>query len=56
VPQRNERACTPTHPDTGAAFTFWHPDLVTLHLWLWYPNPDGVFNSTNPLIAPFNRS
>jgi hypothetical protein len=29
---------------------------VTLHLWLWYPNPDGVFNSTNPLIAPFNRS
>ena len=39
----------------GAAFSFWHPDLVTLHLWLWYPNPDGVFNSTNPLIAPFNR-
>jgi hypothetical protein len=55
VPQRNERACAPTHPDTGAAFTFWHPDLVTLHLWLWYPNPDGVFNSTNALVAPFNR-
>jgi hypothetical protein len=33
----------------------WHPDLVTMHLWLWYPNPDGVFNPTNPLIAPFDR-
>ena len=56
VPQRNERACAPKHPETGAAFTFWHPDLVTLHLWLWYPNPDGVFNSTNAFVAPFNRS
>ena len=56
VPQRNEKKCAPTHPDTGAAFTFWHPDLVTLHLWLWYPNPDGVFNSTNAFVAPFNRA
>jgi hypothetical protein len=55
VPQRNERRCAPTHPETGAAFTIWHPDLVTLHLWLWYPNPDGIFNSTNALVAPFNR-
>jgi hypothetical protein len=56
VPQRDEQRCAPAHPDTGAAFTFWHPDLVTLHLWLWYPNPDGVFNSTNAFVAPFNRS
>jgi hypothetical protein len=28
---------------------------VTLHLWLWYPNPGGVFNSTNTLVAPFNK-
>jgi len=56
IPQRNERACAPKHPETGAAFTFWHPDLVTLHLWLWYPNPDGVFTSTNAFVAPFNRS
>jgi hypothetical protein len=31
-----------------------NPDLVTLHLWLWYPNPAGVFNSTNPLVSPFD--
>ena len=55
TPQRRESKCGKTSPDSGAAFSFWHPDLVTMHLWLWYPNPDGVFNGTNPLIAPFNR-
>jgi hypothetical protein len=41
--------------NTGARFTFWHPDLVTLHLWLWYPNPDGHYNATNPLVRPFDN-
>ena len=34
---------------------FWHPDLVTLHVWLWYPNPDGLYSGTNPYIKPVNR-
>jgi hypothetical protein len=55
TPQAEEASCARTSPESGAAFSFWHPDLVTLHLWLWYPNPDGVFNPTNPLIAPFNQ-
>jgi hypothetical protein len=55
IPTQDEAACAPTSPDGGAAFSFWHPDLVTLHLWLWYPNPDGVFNSTNTLVSPFNH-
>jgi hypothetical protein len=55
TPQDDEAACAPTSPDGGAPFSFWHPDLVTLHLWLWYPNPEGVFNGTNPLVAPFNK-
>jgi hypothetical protein len=54
VPQASEDRCAKTAPDTGAAFTFWHPDLVTLHVWLWYPNPDGFFASYNPLVKPFN--
>ena len=54
VPQRNESKCAPSSPG-GAPFTFWHPDLVTLHLWAWYPNPEGVFNGTNPFVAPFNK-
>jgi hypothetical protein len=53
--EQSEDACAPTSPETGARFGFWHPDLVTLHLWAWYPNPEGVYNGTNPLIRPFNH-
>jgi hypothetical protein len=54
-PADSQDACPKTAPNTGAAFNFWHPPLVTLHVWLWYPNPSGLFASTNPLVAPFNR-
>jgi hypothetical protein len=47
--------CAPRSPQTGSAFNFWHPRLITLHLWLWYPNPSGLYMGTNPLAAPFNR-
>jgi hypothetical protein len=29
---------------------------VTLHIWLWYPNPAGLYAGMNPLVAPFNES
>jgi hypothetical protein len=47
--------CAATSPQTGAKLNFWHPDLVTLHVWLWYPNPDGLYAGMNPLVTPFNR-
>jgi hypothetical protein len=46
--------CAMTSPKSGAPFSFWHPDLVTLHVWLWYPNPDGIYAEMNPLVHPFN--
>jgi hypothetical protein len=49
-------ACPKRSPQTGARFNFWHPDLVTLHVWLWYPNPAGLYSGTNPYITPFNHS
>jgi hypothetical protein len=52
--QADQNACAKTSPKSGAAFGFWHPDFVTLHVWLWYPNPDGIYASTNPLVHPFN--
>jgi hypothetical protein len=55
IPHKNAKTCPPKAPKTGAAFTFWHPDLVTMHVWVWYPNPAGLFSSTNPLVAPFNK-
>jgi hypothetical protein len=54
VPADTQDACPKTAPGSGAAFNFWHPLLITLHVWLWYPNPNGLFASYNPLVAPFN--
>jgi hypothetical protein len=42
------------HGIWASAFSFWHPDLVTMHVWVWYPNPAGLYSSTNPLVAAFN--
>ncbi len=50
-----QAACAKSHPKTAAEFTFWHPPLVTLHMWIWYPNPNGVFGEFNPLLTPFNN-
>jgi hypothetical protein len=56
VPRTVQERCPSSSPQTGAPFGFWHPDLVTLHVWLWYPNPDGLYAGTNPLVRPFNRT
>ena len=50
----SQAECAARSPESGAKFGFWHPDLVTLHLWAWYHNPDGVYNGTNRLVSPFN--
>jgi hypothetical protein len=48
--------CARRSPQTGSRFSFWHPPLVTLHVWVWYHNPHGLYNGTNPLVQPFNRN
>jgi hypothetical protein len=55
VPATTQDACPKTAPQSGAAFNFWHPNLITFHVWLWYPNPSGLFASTNPLLTAFDR-
>jgi len=55
VPAQSQDACPKVAPQSGAAFSFWHPLLITLHLWLWYPNPSGLFASTNPLVSFFDQ-
>ena len=50
-----EARCAKTNAKTGAEFNFWHPPLVTLHMWIWYPNPSGTFAEFNPLLTPFNK-
>ena len=55
VPSESQDSCPKTAPGSGAAFNFWHPNLITMHIWLWYPNPSGLYSGTNPLVHPFNR-
>jgi hypothetical protein len=50
-----QASCAAKNPKTGAAFSFWHPRLVTLHLWAWYPNPAGLYMGMNPLVSLFNQ-
>jgi hypothetical protein len=51
----SQDTCSATSPTTGAKFSFWHGPLVTLHIWLWYPNPSGLFSGTNPLTTIYNH-
>ena len=25
------------------------------HMWIWYPNPSGLYSGTNPMVTPFNN-
>ena len=56
VPADAQSKCAPTSPTSGAKFNFWHPNLVTLHIWLWYPNPAGIYAGTNPLATAYDHS
>lgn len=51
---KDKDKCPARNPTTGAEFAAWHPDLDTLHIWAWYPNPRGVFAAANRLLAPYN--
>jgi hypothetical protein len=53
VVEPTQEACAQTSPQSGSAFNFWHPALVTMHVWLWYPNPAGIYASMDPLVHAF---
>jgi hypothetical protein len=50
VPSGDRAGCPGSAPRTGAPFGFWHPRLVTMNLWLWSANPDGLFAKANPTV------
>lgn len=54
--ESNESSCPETSPESDSSFFFWHPELVTMHVWAWYPNPDGLYNGTNRWARSFNES
>ena len=50
VPAGDRAACPKSAPGTEAAFSFWHPRLITMNVWLWSANPAGLFAKTNPTV------
>jgi hypothetical protein len=50
----SQSKCAPK-AKSGAKFNFWHPRLITLHMWIWYPNPAGLYSGINPMVSPFNN-
>ena len=54
VPAMSQDDCAKASPQSGAKFSFWHPNLITFHVWLLYQNPAGIYSGTNPLVTPFN--
>ena len=53
LPAESASACPPAHPESGAPFVAWHPEIAVAHVWAWYPNPDGPFAPENPYLAPW---
>lgn len=45
--------CAPRHPESGEPFVLWHPAFAVVHVWAWYPNPDGPFAAENRYLAPY---
>jgi hypothetical protein len=45
--------CPPRHPASGETFVLWHPTFAVVHVWAWYPNPDGPFAVENAYLAPY---
>ena len=54
-PASSEDDCKPTSPESGSPFVFWHPDLVTLHVWIWNPNPGRPLREHQPARAAVQR-
>ncbi len=53
--QTDQSKCAAHSPQTGAKFNFWHPRLITMHFWVWYPNPAGIYSGLNPFAHGFNH-
>jgi hypothetical protein len=53
TPEPSASACAAKSPQSGSALNFWHPQLTTMHVWIWYPNPAGMYASMNPLVHAF---
>ena len=53
LPGARASECAATHPASGEPFVLWHPAFAVVHVWAWYPNPDGPFAAENAYLAAY---
>ena len=53
LPGARPSACPARHPVSGEPFALWHPAFAVVHVWAWYPNPDGPFAVENSYLAAY---
>lgn len=53
LPGARASECPARHPVSGEPFVLWHPVFAVVHVWAWYPNPDGPFAPENPYLAAY---
>jgi len=53
LPGARAGECPARHPASGEPFVLWHPSFAVVHVWAWYPNPEGPFAAENPYLAAY---
>ena len=53
LPGARAGECPARHPVSGEPFVLWHPAFAVVHVWAWYPNPDGPFAAENAYLAAY---
>jgi len=53
LPGARASECPSKHPASGEPFVLWHPSFAVVHVWAWYPNPDGPFAIENAYLAAY---
>jgi hypothetical protein len=53
LPGARAGECPSKHPVSGEPFVLWHPAFAVVHVWAWYPNPDGPFAAENGYLAAY---
>ena len=53
LPGARASDCPSRHPASGEPFALWHPPFAVVHVWAWYPNPDGPFAPENLYLAAY---
>jgi hypothetical protein len=53
LPGARAGECPSKHPASGETFVLWHPAFAVVHVWAWYPNPDGPFATENAYLSAY---